>query len=104
VLEEHGVSGQRVDGRSGVWLPRGLTHDKIAAIGIRVASGTSMHGFALNCNNSLDAYSSIIACGIRDAGVTTMSRVTGKQISPMDVLETVVQSFSKEFEVAHELS
>lgn len=104
VLEEFQVSGQRVDGRSGVWLPRGLTHDKIAAIGIRVASGTSMHGFALNCNNSLEAYSSIIACGIRDAGVTTISQVTGKQISPQDVVETVVQTFSNEFEVAHELS
>ena len=104
VLSHFDVSGERVDGRSGVWLPRGLTHDKIAAIGIRVAGGTTMHGFALNCDNSLDAYSSIIACGIRDAGVTTISRVSGKQNSPHDVVEHVVESFRNEFEVAHELS
>ena len=104
VISTFGVSGQRVDGRSGVWLPRGLTHDKIAAIGIRVASGITMHGFALNCNNSLDAYDSIIACGIRDAGVTTLSLASGNEMRPCDVVENVITSFRNEFEVAHELS
>ncbi len=104
VLAEYGIAGQRVDGRSGVWLPRSLTHDKIAAIGIRVASGVTMHGFAINCSNSLDAYRSIIACGIRDAGVTTMSLVTGNTITPADVMNQVITSFTNEFEVAHERS
>ncbi|QNE33986.1 lipoyl(octanoyl) transferase LipB [Leifsonia shinshuensis] len=92
VLVELGVPGERVEGRSGVWLPgHGTTADgrpadeKIAAIGIRVAEGVTMHGFALNCSNSLDPYDTIVACGIRDAGVTTISRVLGRTVTPQDV-------------------
>ena len=92
VLAELGVPGERVEGRSGVWLPgHGTTPDghpadeKIAAIGIRVAEGVTMHGFALNCSNSLDPYEKIVACGIRDAGVTTISRVLGRTVTPQDV-------------------
>ncbi|MEN2737408.1 lipoyl(octanoyl) transferase LipB [Microbacterium sp. X-17] len=92
VLAELGVPGERVEGRSGVWLPgHGTTDDgrpadeKIAAIGIRVAEGVTMHGFALNCSNSLDPYEKIVACGIRDAGVTTISRVLGRTVTPQEV-------------------
>ncbi|GAA4146810.1 lipoyl(octanoyl) transferase LipB [Leifsonia shinshuensis] len=92
VLVGLGVPGERVEGRSGVWLPgHGVTADgrpadeKIAAIGIRVAEGVTMHGFALNCSNSLDPYDKIVACGIRDAGVTTISRVLGRTVTPQDV-------------------
>ncbi|KQR54448.1 octanoyltransferase [Leifsonia sp. Leaf336] len=95
VLSGLGVPGERVDGRSGVWL-RGLPGDdgtardeKIAAIGIRVAEGVTMHGFALNCSNSLDAYDTIVACGIRDAGVTTISRVLGRTVTPQEVAPLV---------------
>jgi lipoyl(octanoyl) transferase len=89
VLHGLGVRGERVDGRSGVWL-RGAEggaglDEKIAAIGIRVAEGVTMHGFALNCSNSLDAYDTIVACGIRDAGVTTISRVLGRTVTPTEV-------------------
>jgi lipoyl(octanoyl) transferase len=84
-----------------VWVKRGFTHDKIAAIGIRVSEGVTMHGFSLNCDNSLDAYGSIVACGIRDAGVTTMSLVLGKPISIGDVLPVVTEIFEKEFEDIH---
>jgi len=64
VLADHGIVGTRVEGRSGVWIERpGRPADKIAAIGIRVADGVTMHGFALNCSNDLEPYRAIIACG-----------------------------------------
>jgi lipoyl(octanoyl) transferase len=104
VLLEFGITAERVEGRSGVWVKRGLTHDKIGAIGIRVAGGVTMHGFALNCSNDLTPYSSIVACGIRDAGVTTMSTQLGRNVEPVDVLPTVISAFSQKFEVVHELT
>ena len=97
VVGEFGIAGQRVDGRSGVWIVAGGVEEKIAAIGIRVAEGVTMHGFALNCSNSLDPYEKIVACGIRDAGVTTMSRVAGRTITTADVLETVQARLNTEF-------
>lgn len=98
---EFAVVGERVDGRSGVWVNRGLNYDKVAAIGIRISEGVSMHGFAINCNNSLQAYQNIIACGIRDAGATTLSAVAGKEITPSDVLPVVTRLFTNYFEDAH---
>ena len=61
-------TGYRVEGRSGVWVRRPLGEDKIAAIGVRVQRGVTMHGFALNCDNSLAGFRGIIPCGITDAG------------------------------------
>ena len=81
-IAEFGLETQRVEGRSGVWAPLGDTHVKIAAIGIRVADHTTMHGFALNCNNSLDPYDTIIACGIRDAKTSTLTELLGKEVTP----------------------
>ncbi len=102
LLNGYGVVGERVDGRSGVWVRRGLGFNKIAAIGIRVAEGVTMHGFSLNCSNSLDAYANIVACGIRDAGATTLSLETGRKITPSDVIDTVRSAFVAEFEGIHE--
>lgn len=94
VLSDHGIAGVRVAGRSGVWLERvGAPADKIAAIGIRVAEGVTMHGFALNCNNALEPYRAIVPCGIRDAGVTTMSRELGRDVSPAQLVPDVVRRF-----------
>jgi lipoyl(octanoyl) transferase len=73
----------------------GDREEKIAAIGIRVAGGVTMHGFALNCSNSLDAYAHIVACGIRDAGVTTISRETGREITPALAAEVVRARFDR---------
>jgi lipoyl(octanoyl) transferase len=81
-IAEFGVVGERVAGRSGVWVSVDGKHEKIAAIGIRVAEKVTMHGFALNCSNSLDPYETIIACGIRDAKNTTLSTVAGREITP----------------------
>jgi len=89
VLADLGVTGERIDGRSGVWIRRPLGADKIAAIGIRVAGGVTMHGFALNVSNSLEPYSRIVACGISDAGVTTIERETGSAVS-MEAVRALV--------------
>lgn len=93
VLRGYGVAGYRVEGRSGVWVRRPLSEDKIAAIGVRVQRGVTMHGFALNCDNSLAGFSAIVPCGIADAGVTTISEVVGADVSPTDVIETVASAF-----------
>ena len=82
VCSDFGLATERVAGRSGVWAPVGDTHVKIAAIGIRVAEHTTMHGFALNCSNSLAPYDTIIACGIQDAGTSSISALTGSLVTP----------------------
>jgi lipoyl(octanoyl) transferase len=94
-IAECGLHTERVEGRSGVWAPLDGTHVKVAAIGIRVAEHTTMHGFALNCNNSLQPYETIIACGIRDATVSTLSILLGREITPSMAAE-VVQKHLKE--------
>src|SRR5690606_4818424 len=96
VLATLGLEAGRVDGRSGVWMrgPGPIGADKIAAIGIRVSQGVTMHGFALNCSNSLEPYARIVACGIADAGVTTVSRELGREVSPADVVPLVREAFA----------
>lgn len=89
VLAQLGVTGRRVEGRSGVWVGEPGAENKVAAIGIRVADGVTMHGFALNCSNDLSAYEHIVACGIRDAGVTTISHQLGHAVTPADVAPVV---------------
>lgn len=83
-----GVRTVRIKGRSGVWVPADDRGDarKIAALGIRVSRNVTMHGFAINCNNSLDPYHNIVPCGIADAGVTTLSAETGRDVSVLDVV------------------
>ncbi len=97
VLAGFGIAGYRVEGRSGVWVRRPLSEDKIAAIGVRVQRGVTMHGFALNCDNSLLPFSQIIPCGISDAGVTTMSEVLGRDVRPADVVDAVIAAFQASF-------
>jgi lipoyl(octanoyl) transferase len=90
-IAEFGIKGERVDGRSGVWVLRDGDFVKVAAIGIRVADATTMHGFALNCNNSLHPYETIIACGIKDAATSTLSELTGKNITTAMAAEVVMR-------------
>lgn len=90
VLDDLGVASHRVDGRSGVWVTTTGPDAKIAAIGIRVADHVTMHGFALNCSNSLDAYAEFVPCGISDAGVTTVSEVLGRMVEPAEVVPLVI--------------
>ncbi|SDP47833.1 lipoyl(octanoyl) transferase [Nakamurella panacisegetis] len=71
----------RVAGRSGVWLPADHRPErKIAAIGVRIAKGVTSHGFALNCDPDMAAYDRIVPCGIRDAGVTSLSAEFGRTV------------------------
>ena len=74
----------RVKGRSGVWTADG--ERKVAAIGIRVAQGVTMHGFALNCDPDLAAYGSIVPCGISDATVTSLSAELGRDVTTGEAL------------------
>jgi lipoyl(octanoyl) transferase len=97
VLRAYGVDGYRVEGRSGVWVRRPLSEDKVAAIGVRVQRGVTMHGFALNCANSLAHFRSIVPCGIADAGVTTLSEIVGADITPREVVESVTRAFRAEY-------
>jgi lipoyl(octanoyl) transferase len=89
ICQELGLKTERVEGRSGVWVVDNQGARKIAAIGIRVASGVSMHGFALNVEPDLSAYNSIIPCGIDDASVTSLSKELGRSISTDEVLPIV---------------
>ena len=84
---ELGLKTVQVAGRSGVWTPDGKR--KIAAIGVRVSRGITMHGFALNCDPDLSAFDVIVPCGIRDASVTSLSAELGKQVSVADALPVV---------------
>ena len=89
VCEEFGIKGQRVEGRSGVWVCDEHGERKVAAIGIRVASGVSMHGFAINVNPDLSEFSRIVPCGISDAAVTSMALELNREVTLDDVLPVV---------------
>ncbi|NEK84574.1 lipoyl(octanoyl) transferase LipB [Blastococcus saxobsidens] len=90
-----GVQAGRVEGRSGVWLPAdppGSGHRaerKVAAIGIRVARGVTMHGFALNCDPDLTAFANMVPCGIPDAGVTSLSAELARDVPVAEALDPV---------------
>ena len=84
VCAELGLATVRVEGRSGVWTTDGQR--KVAAIGIRVARGVTMHGFALNCDPDLSAYGRIVPCGIADATVTSLSQELGRDVPTDDAL------------------
>ena len=96
VCAELGVSAARVPGRSGVWLAAGSGRPerKIAALGIRVSRGVTMHGFALNCDVDLAWYDRFVPCGIADAGVTSLSHELGRDVTVVDVLPSVRRHLS----------
>ena len=86
ICEEFGIRAERYCERSGVWLRDTKGDRKIAAIGLRVAKGVTMHGFALNVNPDLSAYSKIVPCGIVDAKVTSLSVELGRSITVEEVM------------------
>ncbi|OAN35138.1 lipoyl(octanoyl) transferase LipB [Mycolicibacterium iranicum] len=94
VCASFGLETGRVEGRSGVWVAGdGLRPDrKVAAIGIRVARATTLHGFAINCDCDLGAFGSIVPCGIADAGVTSLSAELGRTIGVADVVDPVAEA------------
>ena len=90
VCSKLGLATTQIEGRSGVWVKgNGFLDKKIAAIGIRVAKKATMHGFALNCNNSLDAFRKIVPCGIADSDVTTLSLELGRDVSVAEVTSLI---------------
>ena len=105
VVRDAGVTtAGRVDGRSGVWVPEetkavapeaSTRERKIAALGIRITRGVTMHGLALNCNNTLEHYEHIVACGIDDADVTTLSLELGRDITPADMTAPMVRELER---------
>jgi lipoyl(octanoyl) transferase len=89
VCSDFGLATERVAGRSGVWAKVRDEHLKVAAIGIRVSERVAMHGFALNCSNSMEAYEHIVACGIYDAGTSSITELTGTLVTPAMAAERV---------------
>jgi lipoyl(octanoyl) transferase len=91
VCAEVGLATGRIEGRSGVWVAqddRGPAR-KVGAIGIRVSRGVTLHGFALNCDADLTAFDKIVPCGIRDAGVTSLTAELGRDVTVTEVLPIV---------------
>jgi lipoyl(octanoyl) transferase len=98
VCAELDLLTQRIVGRSGVWVVDEGGERKLAAIGVRVAQGVTMHGFALNCNNSQEWTQSIIPCGIADAGVSTLSTELKRDVRVREVLPLVETHLRRVFE------
>jgi lipoyl(octanoyl) transferase len=97
VCADFGLFAGRVAGRSGVWLPAsgGRPDRKVAAIGVRVSRGVTMHGFALNCDCDLGWYERIVPCGISDAGVTSLSAELGRDVPVAEALEPVERHLAR---------
>ncbi len=91
VCRQFGVETGRVDGRSGVWVAEDARgpERKIAAIGVRVAQRVTLHGFALNCDPDLTWFDRIVPCGIADAGVTSLTKELGRDVSVAQVIPVV---------------
>ncbi|MBB5831387.1 lipoyl(octanoyl) transferase LipB [Brachybacterium aquaticum] len=103
VCGQFGIDTVPVEGRSGVWVVREGEEDrKVCAIGMRVSKRATMHGFALNCDNDLSWAQNIVACGIEDAGVTSLSREAGRRIPVAEVVEPVAEAMTEL--VAHRTS
>ena len=103
VCTELGVTTDRVEGRSGVWIAadpigpgsRLRPERKIAAIGIRVAQGVTMHGFALNCDPDLGAFGTIVPCGIADAGVTSLAAELDRDVTVAEAIGPVEEAMRR---------
>ena len=89
-----GLDTGRIEGRSGVWVRAGVGKParKVAAIGVRVARATTLHGFALNCDCDLNAFTTIVPCGISDAEVTSLSAELGRTVTVADVRDAVAEA------------
>lgn len=84
-----GVSAVRIAGRSGAWVRGPLGDEKVAAVGVRVAEGVTMHGVAVNCDADLSPFAQIVPCGITDAGVTSLTRTSGRRVAVTDVADAL---------------
>lgn len=92
-LREFGVEGRRFPPHTGAWIG----DEKVAAIGIKVKRWASLHGIALNCNNDLEPFSWIVPCGIQGYGVTSLSRVLGREVTIQEAQPVIVRAFQSVF-------
>lgn len=95
LLEEYGIVAKRIEGLTGVWVG----DEKITAIGVGVRRWVSYHGFAFNVNPNLEHFSYIIPCGIRDKGVTSLSKLQGKEMDMDEMRKKVIKYFAEVFEM-----
>jgi lipoyl(octanoyl) transferase len=99
-VKDFGIAASRIPGLTGVWIG----NEKIAAIGVRIARWITSHGFALNVNTDLDYFDMIVPCGIPDKGVTSMSRLLGRELNLEDVACSVARRMGEVFGRAMEVS
>ena len=93
VAGDYGLAAERVKGLTGVWIGG----EKLAAIGVRIARWITSHGFALNVSTELDYFNLIVPCGIRDRGVTSLSRLLGRTVDRAEVEDKLIQRFTEIF-------
>jgi lipoyl(octanoyl) transferase len=93
-IGKFGVTGARITGLTGVWVD----NEKIGAIGVRIARWITSHGFALNVNTDLSYFKMIVPCGITDKGVTSLSRLLGREVELYDVAEVAAAQFAEVFD------
>ena len=93
-LASFGIEAALVEGRRGIWVG----NDKIAALGIRVQGGVSLHGVSLNVSPDLGWFDAIVPCGLEDAGVTSMSRVLGRTVRVAEARKATMQAFARRFD------
>src|SRR5947208_3410232 len=90
---DYGIRARRVEGLTGVWVGR----DKLAAIGVRIARWVTSHGFAINVSTDLEYFNLIVPCGIADRGVTSLSRLLGRDVTREEVENRIVARFGEVF-------
>lgn len=94
VLAGFGIAGERQEGRTGVWVDG----SKVAALGVRASRWVTSHGLALNVGEDLSGFEAIVPCGLRDAGVTSLSRLLGRPVAVAEAAERLVPAFCRVFE------
>ena len=93
-LADFGIEAALVEGRRGIWIG----NEKIAALGIRVQGGVSLHGVALNVSPDLSWFDAIVPCGLEDAGVTSMSRLLGRTVRVAEARKAMMHAFTRRFD------
>ena len=92
---DYGVAAERIAGKTGVWVGT----DKVGAIGVRIARWVTSHGFALNVASDLGPFALIVPCGIRDHGVTSLSKLVGRSLPPDEVADRLAAHFAAVFDL-----